>query len=69
MRRSESSYQIEPGPEIERTRRLLLKEKREREVETVNNEEHKALKDYVVQSNQQLHHALSSRLFKRITSS
>ena len=49
MRHSGSSNLIEPDLEIEKTIRCLLKEKREREAEMANNEEHKALRDYVVQ--------------------
>ena len=41
---------IEPDPVIERIIRHLLTKKRKREVEMVNNEECKALRDYVVQS-------------------
>ena len=47
---SRNSDLIEPNLEIERTIRLLLKKKREQEAKMENNEDHKALRDYAVQS-------------------
>ena len=50
MRSSESSDPLEPDPEIERTIRRLLKEKRDYGATTANTEKRKTLQDYIVQS-------------------
>ena len=50
MLQSGSSNLIESDPEIKRTIRRLLKAKREQEAKMANNEDRKALRDYVVQS-------------------
>ena len=50
MRCSRSAELIEPDPEIDRTFRRLLKERRDREKVMAKQNERKALKDYVVPS-------------------
>ena len=50
MRSSGISDLTEPDPEIERTIRCLLKEKRDQEMKMANTKEGKALRDYAMKS-------------------